>query len=170
LTVVPGFPAYPPELAYPPQSQTNEPAVVLREQGRSRLAYFPGDIDRTLWVSGHTDLTLLLQNTIRWISGGETPLSVSGDGLMECFAWETEAGYAIHVLNYTNPNAHRGWMRTNYPMGAQKVKMRLEQGRSVSRVQLLRSGHDIPFKVTGRDIEFIIPSVNDYEVAALYSA
>jgi hypothetical protein len=90
--------------------------------------------------------------------------------LMECFAWETEAGYAIHVLNYTNPNAHRGWMRTNYPMGAQKVKMRLEQGRSVSRVQLLRSGHDIPFKVTGRDIEFIIPSVNDYEVAALYSA
>ena len=80
LTVVPGFVAYPPELAYPPQSQTNEPAVVLREQGKSRLAYFPGDIERTMWASGHTDLSQLLQNTIRWVSGGETPVSVSGDG------------------------------------------------------------------------------------------
>ena len=34
LTVVPGFVRYPPELAYPPVSHTDEPAVVLREQGR----------------------------------------------------------------------------------------------------------------------------------------
>ena len=43
LTVVPGFVQYPPELAYPPVSHTHEPAVVLREVGPSRLAYFPGD-------------------------------------------------------------------------------------------------------------------------------
>jgi hypothetical protein len=169
LTVVPGFVAYPPELAYPPQSQTNEPAVVLREQGKSRLAYFPGDIERTLWASGHTDLSQLLQNTIRWVSGGETPVSVTGDGLVECFAWETEAGFAVHVLNYTNPNTHRGWMRTNYPIGPQKVRVQIPEGRKVSRVQLLRSGHDIPFRVTERRIEFTIPSVTDYEIAALFS-
>ncbi len=34
LTVVPGFVRYPPELAYPPVSHTDEPAVVLREAGR----------------------------------------------------------------------------------------------------------------------------------------
>jgi len=57
LIVVPGFPAYPPELAYPSIPQTDQPAVVLREEGRSRLAYFPSDIERSLWVSGHTDLS-----------------------------------------------------------------------------------------------------------------
>ena len=41
LTVVPGFVRYPPELAYPPVSQTDEPAVVLREEGASRLAGSP---------------------------------------------------------------------------------------------------------------------------------
>ena len=37
LTVVPGFVQYPPELAYPPASHTDEPAVVLREVGSSRI-------------------------------------------------------------------------------------------------------------------------------------
>src|SRR4051794_26252613 len=41
LTVVPGYPAYPPELSYPPQSHTTEPAVVIRETGRSPLCTFP---------------------------------------------------------------------------------------------------------------------------------
>src|SRR3984957_5805137 len=44
LTVVPGFVRYPPELAYPVIPHTHEPAVVLREYGASRMAWFPGDI------------------------------------------------------------------------------------------------------------------------------
>src|SRR3954465_14225263 len=62
LTVVPGSTAYPPELSYPEPSHTTEPAVVVRERGTSRLVYFPGDVERTMWKSGHTDLSRLLQN------------------------------------------------------------------------------------------------------------
>src|SRR6185369_13324479 len=40
LSVVPGFVAYPPELSYPVQAHTDEPAVVIRQNGRSRLVYF----------------------------------------------------------------------------------------------------------------------------------
>jgi hypothetical protein len=54
LTVVPGFPAYPPELSYPPQPHTNEPAIVVRENGNARLVFFPGDVERTMWLSGNT--------------------------------------------------------------------------------------------------------------------
>ncbi len=170
LTVVPGYTAYPPELSYPPVSQTDEPAVVLRERGASRLAYFPGDIEATMWLSGHTDLSRLLQNTIRWVAGSTAPVSVEGKGLVEVFAWETQPGFAVHVLNYTNPNAHRGWIREFYPIGAQQVKFKLPAGRRVTRVELLRAERDIPFHATGDSIEFTIPSVSDYEVAALYSA
>src|SRR5262249_55883882 len=55
MTVVPPYPAYPPELSYPRQPHTDEPAVVVREKGSSRLVFFPGDIERTMWRSGHTD-------------------------------------------------------------------------------------------------------------------
>jgi hypothetical protein len=170
LTVVPGFVAYPPELSYPPQARTNEPAVVARQKGKSRLIYFPGDIERTMWRSGHTDLARLLQNSIRWVAGANPPVTIEGDGVIEVFAWETQAGFTVHVLNYTNPAMHRGWIRNFYPIGGQKVRMSLPQGRRVTRVELLRAETNIPFTGGAGTIEFTIPRVLDYEVAALYAA
>jgi len=170
LTVVPGYTAYPPELSYPPIPRTDEPAIVLRESGASRLAYFPGDIEPTMWLSGQTDLSRLLVNTIRWVAGAPAPVSVEGKGLVEIFAWETEPGFAVHVLNYTNPNAHHGWFSEFYPIGPQKVRFKLPAGHRVTRAELLRVERDIPFHVTGDTVEFTIPSIVDYEVAALYSA
>ena len=169
LTVVPGFVAYPPELAYPDPSHTTEPAVVLREKGSSRLAWFPGDIERTLWRSGHTDISRLLQNAIRWVAGAQ-PVRVAGDGVIETFAWETSAGFAVHVLNYTNPAMHRGWLREFYPIGEQNVAMTLPAGRRVTRVELLRAEKDVRFRVAGGVLEFAIPRVADYEVAAIYAS
>jgi hypothetical protein len=170
LTVVPGFVAYPPELSYPLQERTNEPAIAVRQSGKSRLVYFPGDIERTMWRSGHTDLARLLQNAIRWVAGTTQPVTVEGDGVIETFAWETQAGFAVHVLNYTNPAMHRGWIRKFYPIGAQKVRMSLPKGRRVTRVELLRAERNVPFTGGTGTIEFVIPAVLDYEVAALYSA
>ena len=158
-----------PELSYPTPAQTNEPAVVVREEGKSRRIYFPGDIARTSWHSGHTDLARLLQNAIRWVAGPNPPVTIQGNGVVETFAWETSAGFAVHVLNYTNPAMHKGYIRNFYPIDAQKVAMQIPTGRQVTRIELLRAGNDIPFRVAGGAIEFTIPQVLDYEVAALYS-
>jgi hypothetical protein len=170
LTVVPGFVAYPPELSYPVEAHTKEPAVVVRQKGKSRLIYFPGDIERTMWRSGHTDLARLLQNSIRWVAGANQPVAIQGDGVIEAFAWETQAGFAVHVLNYTNPAMHRGWIREFYPIGGQKVRMSIPPGRRVTRVELLRAETSIPFTGGSGTVEFTIPKVVDYEVAALHSA
>lgn len=144
--------------------------MILREKGKSRLVYFPGDIERTMWKTGHTDLARLLQNSIRWVAGPDPPVTIEGDGVIESFAWETEAGFAVHIVNYTNPAMHRGWIRNFYPIGPQKVRMRLPAGRRVTRVELLAAERDIPFRVSGGAIEFTIPRVLDYEVAAMHSA
>jgi len=167
LTVVPGFVQYPPELAYPPIPHTDEPAVVLHEIGSSRIAYFPGDIERTIWLTGHGDLARLLHNTIRWIMQDESTVHVEGDGLLEMFAWETMPGYAIHMINYTNPNAHHGWMNSVYPLGRQAVSMKLPVGVKVRSVELLRAESNVPFRVDGDVLRFTIPQVEDYEVAAI---
>ena len=90
--------------------------------------------------------------------------------MIETFAWETEAGFAVHLLNYTNPAMHRGWIREFYPIGAQKVQMTVPAGRKVTRVELLQAGVDVPFRAVGGAVEFTIPRVVDYEVAAMYAA
>jgi hypothetical protein len=169
LSVVPAHTAYPPELSYAPSDSTGEPAAIAKESGRSRLLYFSGDIERAAWRSGQTDLTLLLQNSLAWVAGGNPPVVVEGDGVVECFAWETAPGFAVHILNYTNPNMHRGWLRRHYPIGEQRVRMILPAGRSVVRVELLRAERVVIFHQSGNTVEFTIPGVTDYEVAALYA-
>ncbi|MGA8729331.1 MAG: alpha-amylase family protein [Terracidiphilus sp.] len=167
LTVVPGFVRYPPELAYPPVAHTDEPALVLREAGASRTAYFSGDVERSYWLTGHGDLLRLLHNAVRWITRDERIVHVDGEGFIEMFAWETTPGYSVHLLNYTNPDAQHGWMQTVYPLGAQNIRMKLPPGLGVKSVELLRSGQHSAFVLRNQELQFSIPRVEDYEVAAI---
>jgi hypothetical protein len=168
LTVVPYYPAFPPEMVFPRTPRTNEPAAVLREQGSARIAYFAGDIDRSFWRSGHPDLAQVLQNTVRWLlHNAPPPVSIAGNGIVEAFAWETEPGYALHVLNYTNPNMTRAFVRRFYPIGVQHVRFEVAPGRRIRAVRALRAERALRFAQRDRIVEFDIPSIVDYEVVAL---
>ena len=57
--------------------------------------------------------------------------------------------------------------RRHYPLGAQRVRMELPERQRVSRVQALWAGTDLRYKQSGRTVEFVIPAVEDYEVAAI---
>ncbi len=131
------------------------------------LHTFPGDIERSYWLTGHGDLLRLLHNTIRWITRDERIVHVAGEGFVEMFAWETGPGYAVHLLNYTNPNAHHGWMQSTYPLGPQTVSMKMPQGVRVKSVELLRAERRVTFDLESQVLKFTIPRVADYEVAAI---
>ncbi len=169
MTVIPPFVNYPPELAYPYVEKTDIPDLVAHERNGSRIVYFAGDMERTTWQSGNTDLSRILQNAIHWVSKGESAVAIEGKGFIETFAWETKAGFAIHVLNYTNPAAFKGYIRDFYPIGEQVVTVRVPASKTITRVRLLRTEKDIPFDKAKDGIRFRIPSVLDYEIAALYA-
>jgi hypothetical protein len=120
------------------------------------MAWFPGDIERTYWLTGHGDLLRLLHNTIRWITHDESIVHVQGEGFIELFAWETNPGYAVHLLNYTNPNTYHGWIQSIYPLGPQAISMTLPVGVTVKLVELLSAGHTVPFRLTGQLLRFSV--------------
>jgi hypothetical protein len=166
LTAIPSYPSFPPEMVYPRTPHTTDPMACFWEAGPSRVAYFAGDVDRTFWLSGNTDLLRLLHNTIRWVRGKTAPtVAVTGEGLIEIFAWETEPGYALHLLNYTNPHAMRGPFRRFYPIGTQQVEFHV--GRPIKGVRALRAGQSIAFRQQGSSVTFAVPAVEDYEVISL---
>jgi len=167
LTVVPGFVRYPPELAYPTEPHTSEPAVVLGESGPSRTVWFSGDIERTYWLTGHGDLLRLLHNAIRWVSHDERIVHVEGPGFLEMFCWETGPGYAVHLLNYTNPAAQHGWLQELDPLGPQTISVRLPSGVAVKSVELLKAQQRLPFAMHEQLLRFTVPALDDYEVAAI---
>lgn len=170
LSVVPSYPAFPPEMVYARQPRTNQAAAVFRQSGESRIAYFPGDIDRTFWRSGNTDLSQLIRNSVGWVLGdSRSPVSISGEGVIEAFAWATDPGYALHILNYTNPNMTRAFLRRSYPIGAQSVEFEVAPGTKISSVRALRAGQSLPFRQRARTVRFEVPKVTDYEVITLTS-
>ncbi len=168
LTLVPPYPTFPPEMVYPRIPNTEEPTAVFRELPSSRVVYFPGDIDRTAWRSGNPDLSQLISNSVRWLLGDRPPVaSIEGDGLVELFVWETEPGLALHILNYTNPNATRPFVRKFYPIGPLHVTFQLPAGKSITSARALRSGTTLPLRQSAGAVQFDVPVVRDYELIAL---
>jgi hypothetical protein len=166
MTFINPYPVYPPEAVYPREEPTKNPSIVTREVGQSRLAYLPGDHDATFWRMDNIDLMHQIQNTVRWLLRGASSVQVQGDGLMEVIAWQTEVGYAVHMLNYNGPNAYRGRMRKLVSLGEQKVTLQLPTDHKIKRASLLRGASDLHFRQNGRTVECTVPSVKAYEVVA----
>jgi hypothetical protein len=168
LSVIPKYMNAMPELIYPRVQHTSEPAALFRELGHARVAYFPGDIDRTGWRNGHPDFTRLLANSVRWLlRGQDSPVEVEGHGLFEFFSWQTDAGFAIHILNYTNPNMLRPSVREFYPIGPLEIKFTPPAGAHISHARALRSGAELPLRIEAGKLRLTVPSVESYEVIAL---
>ena len=114
------------------------------------------------------DLSQLLQNAIRWARGAEPPpVTVDGEGMIEIVAWETEPGYALHLLNYNNPNMTRAFMTRLSRIGAQPVAFQVAPGRAIRSVRTLRDNRSLSFIQRERIVRFEVPSIDDYEVATL---
>jgi hypothetical protein len=99
--------------------------------------------------------------------GDNRPIQVEGTGLVETYGWETEVGYAVHLINYTNPNFRTTGSRQMYPVGDQKVRLTLPDLKPIKKATLLHSGQPLAFRQTGNLVEFTIPNLVDYEAAGL---
>jgi hypothetical protein len=178
LTIVPPYPNGIPEMVYAhprkemnyPGQKSNDPAMVIREMGESRVVYFPTDIDKSIWNSSSADLSKLIQQAVKWLVRDNAVVSVEGEGNIEIFVWETEPGFALHILNYNNPNMTRASIRQFYPIGPQKVRMNLPGNVTISKAELIRSETSLKFKQIGNTLEFTIPSIEDFEVAVFYKS
>jgi hypothetical protein len=73
--------------------------------------------------------------------GDNNSVHVQGEGLMEVIAWETEPGFAVHMLNYNGPNAFRGRMRRPVTLGNQSVRVQLpREAKNQDGIAFARGG------------------------------
>jgi hypothetical protein len=167
LTHIAQYPTAPTETVYSREWHTDIPTAVVREKGKARLVYLAEDIEASYFRNSAGDLGDLVTNALNWLVGDNRPLSVEGTGLVESYGWVTEPGYAVHLINYTNPNFRAGGSRQVYPVGPQKVRLVLADDKPVRQARLLRSNQALTVNQSGRVVEFTVPALDDYEVAAL---
>ncbi len=167
LTLIPSYPDLPMEEVYPRRPKTDIAEVFLRESGDSRVVYFPWDIDRTYWEVLCVDHGRLLSNAVRWAANEDPPVTVSGPGLLDVTIWRQSASITVHMVNLTNPMAMKGPFREFIPIGEQRVRVRLPDGRRAAKVQLLVAGQAPRVREAAGVLEATIPSILVHEVLAI---
>jgi len=168
LLIEPTYPDLPMEAVYPRANTTHDPGVFLREEGKGRVVYFPGNIDRTFWEVLAGDHALLLRNAVLWASNEPAPLQVEGKGVLDVALWSQKDSVTAHLVNLTNPMMLKGPVREIIPISKQTVRIRLpKSSRGVSKARLLVAGKEVPFREESGAIVVEVPTIELHEVIAL---
>jgi Hypothetical glycosyl hydrolase 6/Beta-galactosidase trimerisation domain len=167
LTRVPSYPDLPMEDVYPRESKTDVAEVYLREVGKGRVAYLPGDIDRTFWEVLDPDHGRLIANATRWALNEPDIVSISGPGVLDINVWENDDSLSLHLVNLTNPMMMKGPIRELYPVGPQQVTLRLSADRTPRDVRLLVCKAEVKSNVADQTLTLTIPTITDHEVVAM---
>jgi Hypothetical glycosyl hydrolase 6/Beta-galactosidase trimerisation domain len=167
LTVVHSYPDLPMESVFPRPFGVNEAGVFLRQFGEGRVVYFPCDIDRTFWEVLDVDHAKLLRNAVEWATNEPAPLSVTGRGVLDIAIWTQQNSMTVHLVNLTNPMMMKGPVREIIPIERQRVRIRIPQGKRITKAQLLVAKQDLPYREHAGFLEAEVPSINLHEVIAL---
>jgi hypothetical protein len=167
LTLIPAYPDLTMENVYPRVSRSDTPQVYLREIGPARIVYFPWNIVRVFWKLLSVDHGLLLRNAVSWATAEEPPVQVTGPGVLDVAFWRQKRSLTVHLVNLTNPMMMKGPVREFVPVGPQQVIVRLRQGATAKKVQLLVADQIVPAKQAGGRLTLAVPSILDHEVVAV---
>ena len=166
VTLIPTYPDLPMEDVYPRVQETDIRELYLRDTGKGRIAYFPGDIDRTFWQIMSADHGKLLRNTIRWALKEEPIVEVKGPGVVDVTVWRQESSMTMHLVNLTNPMMMKGPFRELIPVAAQ-VSIKIPRGTTVNGVNLLASGQKPDFKINENKVTLTVPQIYDHEIIGI---
>ena len=166
VTLIPTYPDLPMEDVYPRVPETDIRELYLRDVGNGRIAYFPGDIDRSFWQIMGNDHGKLLRNTIRWALKEEPIVEVKGPGVIDVTLWRQENSMTVHLVNLTNPMMMKGPFRELIPVAAQ-VSIKIPQGTKVDEVNLLVGGEKPSFEIREDKVILTVPLIYDHEIIGI---
>ncbi len=166
VTLIPTYPDLPMEDVYPRIAETDTREVYLRQIGKGRVAYLPGDLDRTFWQLLNTDHGQLLNNVITWALDEEPVATVTGPGVIDVTVWRQARSMTVHLVNLTNPMMMKGPFRELIPVAAE-VTVRGPTGATITGVKLLMIGQKATFKQADGKLTIAVPAILDHEIVAL---
>jgi hypothetical protein len=166
VTLVPTYPDLPMEDVYTriPDPDTRE--LYLRDLEKSRIAYFPWDIERSFWQYMTDDHCKLLNNTIKWALNEEPIVTVKGPGLIETTVWRQEKSMAVHLVNMTNPMMMKGPFRELIPVDAE-VSILIPSNVKLTGVSLPMRDSKPQYSFKNGMVTLKVSQILDHEIIGL---
>ena len=167
LTMIPTYPDLPMEECFPPKETTHDPGVFVRQVGKGRVVYFPGDLDRTFWDVMSFDHAMLLRNAVAWATDEAGPVVGRRQRHPRCFYLGTEE---LHDRASGQPDQSHDDERA-----AARGHPAFQSGGPCSRsrrpprrkARLLVAGTDVHYREENGAIVIEVPAIDVHEVVAL---
>ena len=166
VTLIPTYPDLPMEDVYPREKESGIRELYLREKGNSRIAYIPGDMDRSFWQIMSADHSKLLRNTILWALNEKPIVNVQARGIVDVAVWRQKESMTIHLVNLTNPMMMKGPFRELFPVDV-AVKIEIPENKRVTGVHLLLRDTKPTFEIKGNIVSLNVTDIPDHEIIAL---
>jgi hypothetical protein len=163
VTLIPTYPDLPMEDVYTRIPDTDIRELYLREKGKSRVAYFPWDIDRSFWQYMTLDHSKLLNNTIRWTLNEDPIVTVKGPGIIETTMWRQKDSMAVHLVNMTNPMMMKGPFRELIPVDVE-VSIKIPDSLNVTGVSLPMRDKEPQYTIKNGLITLTVTQIFDHEI------
>jgi hypothetical protein len=138
--------------------------ALVQESERSRIVYFPADIDREVWERNSTDLARVLANAVRWVHRSPLPVTVEGSGLLDIGVHAHGSTVRVHLVNLSSAQAWRGNVEALLPVGPHHVRITLAEGQSVRSARLLVAGKEADWEAQDTTVQVTVPHVDVQEV------
>ena len=166
VTLVPSYPDLPMEDVYPRVADSDTRELYLREVGKGRVVYMPGDMDRSYWQIMSSDHCQLLCNAVRWALNEPPVADVKGPGMIDVAVWRQKNSMTVHLVNLTNPMTMKGSFREFLPVHA-AVSIKIPEGKKASNVQLLMAGIKPEVENKNGTLKLKVPKILDHEIITI---
>ena len=167
VTLIPHFPAYPPETSWMRTPRTKIPALVLRESEKGgRVAYLAADLDRRYSRDNLPDHGDLLAKPGSLDGKGQnSPASGGAWVLIDCHLYRQENRLILHIVNLTGAGTWRSPVDELIPVGPlRESRLRPPEGFRVGAARLLVGEKAATIERGQGQVTLTIASVLDHEV------
>lgn len=118
------FPIYPPEFAWIRKEEELGTIWAGTIDSGSRVVYMAADIDRCYAKYRIPDHRKLLEQSVRFTTGNQFPVTVSGPGHVNCQTYMQEDSLLIHLVNLSGCDGTTGTVTENFPVGPLEIKIK----------------------------------------------
>jgi hypothetical protein len=166
VTLIPTYPDLPMEDVYPRIADTGEREIYLRDTGKGRVVYIPGDLDRSFWQIMNIDHGKLLRNAVNWALNEEPIVSIEGPGITDITVWRQQHSMTVHLVNLTNPMMMKGPFRELIPVAA-KLRIKIPGNNEIVAVHLAMAEQNPHYDISEGWLTVNLPVILDHEMVAV---
>jgi hypothetical protein len=148
--------------------RTDIPGLLVRTTpAGSRIAFLAAELDRRFGRDHLPDHGNLLANLVRWAAGGAIPLTVAGNGLVDCHLYRQPGRMILHLVNLTGAATARAPVDQLVPVGPLTVRVKLDAGVRGDRARRLVARGELAIKPADGWAAFTVDAVLDHEVLVI---